>query len=71
LTSAQQQGQQINNAGAATASGYVGAGNAWSGALGGIGSNLTNLALLSKMGGGSAPNPYETLYNAQHAGIGV
>ena len=50
LTSAQQQGQQINNAGAATASGYVGAGNAWSGALGGIGNNLSNLYLLNQLG---------------------
>lgn len=50
LTSGQNIGQQINNAGAATASGYVGAGNAWGGALGGIGSNLDSLALISQYG---------------------
>lgn len=49
LTSAQQQGQQLNNAGAATASGYVGAANSWNNGLSGISNNLTNLALL---GGG-------------------
>jgi len=57
LTSGAQQAQQINNAGAATASGYVGAGNAWSGALGGTANNLSNLYLLSQMGGGSGYRP--------------
>jgi hypothetical protein len=33
LTSGQQIGQNMNNAAAATASGYVGAGNAWGGAV--------------------------------------
>jgi hypothetical protein len=54
LTSAQQQGQQINNAGAATASGYIGQGNAWGGALNGIGNNLMNLALLKQFGAGGS-----------------
>jgi hypothetical protein len=42
-----QVGQNINNAGAATASGYVGAGNAASGGL----NNLAGLALLNGLGG--------------------
>jgi hypothetical protein len=57
LSSAAQQGQQINNAGAATASGYVGQGNAWGGALGGISNNLTNLALISSLNGGRFTAP--------------
>lgn len=47
LTAGQQQGQQINNAGAATASGYVGAGNAWSSGLSQFGGTISNLGLLS------------------------
>lgn len=69
LTSAQQQGQDYQNAGAATASGYVGAGNAYSGALSGIGGNLSNLALLSQLGG-SGGNPYQSLYGAQQLARG-
>lgn len=50
LSSAQQQGQSLQNAGAARASGYIGGANAWSGALqGGIG-DVTDLALLSQFG---------------------
>lgn len=52
LSTGQNVGQQYNNAGAATASGYVGGANAWSGALGGLGGNLSNLLLLSQLGGG-------------------
>jgi hypothetical protein len=54
LTGGAQQGQQINNAAAATASGFVGAGNAASGALG----NLGQYALLSSLlgGGGGSSN---------------
>jgi hypothetical protein len=52
LTSAAQQGQQINNAGAATASGYIGQGNAWSQGISGIGNNLMNLALINQLGKG-------------------
>ena len=63
LSSAQQQGQDIQNAGAATASGYVGSGNAWSGALGGIGGNLSNLLLLSQLGGSNRPVPSGALTN--------
>lgn len=50
LGTAQNAGQQLNNAAAATASGYAASGNAWSGALGGIGGNLDTLALLSQYG---------------------
>jgi hypothetical protein len=50
LTSGQQIGQNINNAAAATASGYVGAGNAWGGALSGTGNNVLDLYMLNKMG---------------------
>ena len=58
LNTAQNIGQQYNNAGAATASGYVGAGNAWNQGLSGVGSNVSNLAMLSmlKNSGGSGLN---------------
>lgn len=55
LTGAGQIGQQLNNAGAATASGYAGIGNAVSGGVGGLG----NLALLSSIlnkSGGTNPS---------------
>ena len=41
LTTGAQQGQQINNAGAANASGYIGAGNAFSGGISNIGQALS------------------------------
>lgn len=49
LTSGAQQGQDIQNAAAAQASGYVGAGNAFSGALSGGANNIMNLLMLQKM----------------------
>lgn len=49
LTTGAQQGQQANNAAAATASGYVGQANAYGGALSGIGGNLSQYALLSSL----------------------
>ena len=52
LGTAAAMGQQYNNAAAANASGYVGAANAYGGALSGIGGNLQNLLLLQQMGGG-------------------
>lgn len=52
LTTGAQQGQDIQNAAAATASGYVGGANAWSGALGGTANSLTQLALLNQLGAG-------------------
>jgi len=42
LTAAQQQAQQINNAAAARASGYLGSANAWSNAAGGMAGGLEN-----------------------------
>lgn len=59
LTSSGQIGQQLNNAGAATASGYAGVGNAASGGVSGLG----NLALLSSIlnkggGGGGSVSPF-------------
>lgn len=51
LGSGQQIGQDIQNAGAATASGYAAGANAFGGAVGGIGGNLTNLLLLSQLTG--------------------
>lgn len=50
LTTGAQQGQDIQNAAAATASGYVGAGNAVSGGIG----NIMNLYALQQMLGGGA-----------------
>lgn len=63
LTTGAQQGQQINNAAAATASGYIGSANAWGGALGGSTSSLSQLAMLNSLlnpGGGSG---VQTTYN--------
>lgn len=60
LTSGAQTGQQLNDAAAATASGYVGGANAYSGALSGIGGNLSNLASLYSLlnqNGGSGATP--------------
>jgi hypothetical protein len=56
LTTGAQQGQQLNNAAAATASGYVGSANAWSGALGGSTNNLSNLLLMQQIFGQNQPN---------------
>lgn len=53
LTSGAQIGQNINNAAAARASGYIGGANAWSGALTGGTNDLMNMILLSQMGRGS------------------
>lgn len=54
LTTGAQQGQDLQNAGAATASGYVGAANAYSSGLSGATNNLSNLALLSGSGYGKS-----------------
>jgi len=48
-TGAQQQGNAIQNAAAATASGYASGANAWGGALGGVGSNIQDLFLLNQL----------------------
>lgn len=60
LTGGAQQGQQINNAAAANASGIVGAANAWNGGLSSATTGLTNLALLNSLYGGGA---YAGSYN--------
>lgn len=66
MGTAAQMGSDYQNAAAASASGYVGGANAWNGALGGMGSNISNLLMLQQMyGGGGGANPYQTLYNAQ------
>lgn len=57
LTSGQQIGQNINNAGAATASGYVGVGNAVNSGLSGIGGYLQLQQLLANGGYTTGPNP--------------
>lgn len=58
LTTGAQQGQDLNNAAAARASGYVGSANAWNSAFGGATNNLSQLAMLSQLfnsgGGGGA-----------------
>lgn len=53
LSTGAQMGQDYQNAGAANASGYVGAANAWQGALGGASGGLQNLLLLRQLQGGS------------------
>lgn len=54
----QQIGQNINNAGAANASGYIGGANAINGGITGLSSSLNNLALLQALqAGGGASNP--------------
>jgi predicted flap endonuclease-1-like 5' DNA nuclease len=75
LTAGAQQGADYQNAGAAEASGYVGAANAYSGALTGTSGNLMNLYLLSQLGGlgtqgglltsGGAVSPYgQSMFDA-------
>lgn len=57
LTAGAQQGQDLQNAAAAQASGYANAGNAFSGALGGGANNIMNLMMLQQLfGGGGAPS---------------
>lgn len=51
LTASGQIGQQLNNAGAATASGYIGGANAINGAIGGATNSLSTLALLNMLKG--------------------
>jgi hypothetical protein len=55
LTGGAQIGQQLNNAAAAQASGYVGAGNAIGGAIGNLGQYAMLQNLIGSGGGGSAP----------------
>lgn len=55
LTSSGQIGQQLNNAGAATASGYAGVGNALSGGVSGLGNLALLNSILGKGGGNGFP----------------
>ncbi|HZW05398.1 MAG TPA: hypothetical protein VFF58_00690 [Candidatus Nitrosotalea sp.] len=57
LTTGAQQGQQLNNAAAATASGYIGGANAWGGALGGSTNSLMNFMLMNQIFGNGATTP--------------
>lgn len=49
LGTGSQIGQDVQNAAAARASGYVGSANAWSGAAGGLGNNLSELVALNSL----------------------
>ena len=65
LTSGQQISKDLMNQAAATASGYVGQANAWSGGLSSAGNSLTNGLLMSSLlgsqgGGGGTSAPYLT-----------
>lgn len=51
LGSSQNIGQAIQNAGAATASGYAAQGNIWGNALNNLGGNVSDLAMLGALGG--------------------
>jgi hypothetical protein len=55
LGSGAQIGQQLNNAAAATASGYVGGANAYGGALGGLGGNIGQLLMMQQLLKPTAP----------------
>lgn len=66
LGTASQMGQDYQNAGAANASGIVGSANAWGGALQGVTGGVQNMLMMQSMLGGG--NPYQTLFNAGHAG---
>lgn len=62
LTAGNQIGQNINNAGAARASGYVGSANALGQGLSGIGNGLSSYLMLSQlMGGGGGIGQMDTL----------
>ena len=65
LTGGAQQGQDIQNAAAATASGYVGAGNALSGAAG----NFSQLSLLNSLLNGSSDQATVNAFNQGDWGI--
>jgi hypothetical protein len=72
LTSGAQRGQQMNNAAAATASGYIGGANAWGGALSGSTNSLSQLMLMNQLfggGGGMQPSGSEgDMWQAYGAG---
>lgn len=51
LTTGAQQGQDLQNAGAATASGYIGSANSYANGINGAANSLTNFALLNSLSG--------------------
>lgn len=55
-TSGTQIGNQINNAGAARASGYAANGNIWGSTVSGLGGQLASLYALKNIGGGGIPS---------------
>ncbi len=67
----QQVGQQNNNAAAATASGYIGAGNAYGGMASNLGNSLSQMLMLRSLyggqgggqGNGNGSNPYDFMEN--------
>lgn len=61
LTAGAQQGQDLQNEAAATASGYVGQANAWGGALGNSTNSMSNLLMMQQLFGGSGSNPLATM----------
>ena len=71
LGTGQIQGNAIQNAGNATASGYAGVANAINSGISGAANNYSNLQIIKNLtGSGYGSNPYQTLYNAQQGGIG-
>jgi predicted flap endonuclease-1-like 5' DNA nuclease len=70
LGTAQGMGQQLNNAAAANASGIVGSANAWGGALGNTGNNLSQLLMLQQLqgGGGGTANYGSGSYTNEFGG---
>lgn len=69
LQTAGMMGQDYQNAAAANASGYVGGANAWGGALGGVGNNISNLLMMQKMMGGSYPGGVPTVPDSMFGGM--
>lgn len=67
LTSGAQIGNEINNAAAARASGYVGAGNAYGGALSNLGNSAMSLYMLSRLFPGNVPGSSPS-YPGQYGG---
>jgi hypothetical protein len=67
LGSANAIGQNMNNAAAATASGYVGGANAWSGALGNLGSLGSMIPYLNMINQGSNPTTGINLNSAPNS----
>lgn len=74
MGTASQMGQDTQNAAYQNASGIINSANAWTGALGNTGSNLTQLALLNQLygsGSGGANLSSLDVGNAINAGLGM